>query len=492
MQLYAGNEIITGLGYNGWASHFWPPLYPLLIGLGALLVPGFQAAKAISIIAGVVTLLIAYYFAIELSGSKKVGLLTQLFLSLNPLFFLSTIQAENHMINTLFFVSAIFLLFRAINIEDTNFRTFLYLGFIVGLAGLCRYTSYALVPIVILSIFLFINRRAFALFSAFLIGFITISLPWWTYNVTINGSPFYTWQYMNIGSHVFPNRAEWWWDAQANFDGVVDIIAAYPLLYIKNFMGNVFNSGILIVVTSGILAPFIIPAIFDSFLSIKFKNFLILFGGYAVFVLLVSQAFVFDQVFLSWVVIFTPLIIVFLVKYTAKSQEKYELIKKYHLGTVFVILLCIGGLTVTSWKIVRYVSTDDFDGGQLVRESEVTQALIEYDSDIEKKYVMSVHPARAYYSGSNWLMSPLYYEGSIHGFVQYENTHRRIKEYAPKFPSRSDISSLKADYLIYDIALKRHLPLFSFLLEKQSEETPANFNLIFWSPEVVVYEIVWE
>ena len=150
-------------------------------------------------------------------------------------------------------------------------------------------------------------------------------------------------------------------------------------------MGNVFNSGILIVVTSGILAPFIIPAIFDSFLSIKFKNFLILFGGYAVFVLLVSQAFVFDQVFLSWVVIFTPLIIVFLVKYTAKSQEKYELIKKYHLGTVFVILLCIGGLTVTSWKIVRYVSTDDFDGGQLVRESEVTQALIEYDSDIEKK-----------------------------------------------------------------------------------------------------------
>ena len=127
MQFFAGKEIVTGFGYNGWTSHFWPPLYSLLIGLGALLMPGFQAAKAISIIASVATLLIAYHFAFELSGNKKVGLLTQLFLFLNPLFIVSAMQAENHMIDTLFFVSATFLLLRAINIGNTNFKQFLYL-----------------------------------------------------------------------------------------------------------------------------------------------------------------------------------------------------------------------------------------------------------------------------------------------------------------------------------------------------------------------------
>ena len=36
MQFFAGREILTGFGYNGWTSHFWPPLYSLLIGIGSL------------------------------------------------------------------------------------------------------------------------------------------------------------------------------------------------------------------------------------------------------------------------------------------------------------------------------------------------------------------------------------------------------------------------------------------------------------------------
>lgn len=341
MQYFAGTEILRGFGYNGWTSHFWPPLYPFLIGLISLLLPGFQAAKIISIIAGTVTMIIAYCLAIELSGSKKVGFLAQVFLFLNPLFLKSTLQAENHMIDTMFFVMAIFFLLRITNMEDTNIRQILSLGIITGLAGLSRYTSYALVPIIVVSIILFLGKRRFSLCATFLIGFVAISLPWWIYNTATNGSPFHTWQYLNIGSHVFPDRFEWWWDAQSDFNGIADIAITYPIPYIKNFVSNVFGSGKILVYNLGILAPFLIPAIFDSFISIKFKKFFILFGQLVVFVSLVSQAFVFNQVFLSWVVIFTVLCIMFLLKYIALSEEKYGFIKEYHLETIIVILLAL-------------------------------------------------------------------------------------------------------------------------------------------------------
>jgi hypothetical protein len=493
MQYFAGKEIMTGFGYNGWTSHFWPPLYALLIGFGSLFVSGFQVAKTVSIISGVVVLFITYHFAFELTGSKKIGLLTQLFLFINPLFFRSTLQAENHMLDTMFFVSALFLLLKIIKNENINAIQFLYLGIITGFACLSRYTSYPLVPIIVISIFIFIERRRiFKIFTVFSVGFIMISLPWWAYNTVINGFPLHTWQYLNIGYGVYPNGFEWLWDAQSNFGGITDIIITYPILYIKNFVENIFSSSILIVKEAGILLPFIYPAIFDSFISINYKSWLILFGEFFFFVLLVSQAYVFEEVFLSWIVVFTVLSVMFLVRYITISQKKYKFIEKYHLGTVVIIFLFISGLTITSWQISSYISGDDFDGGQLAGNSEVTLALIEHDPEINKKYLMSENPARAYYAGSNWLMFPEYYEGTISELVEYKNIHKRIREYAPKYPSYTEISSLKADYLIYDDWQRRFIPQFSFLLEKNSNEVPTNFNLIYWSSEVAVYEIIWQ
>lgn len=491
MQFFAGREILSSSGYNGWTSHFWPPLYSLLIGVGNLFISGFEAAKLVSIIAGILLLYVAYEFAVELFNEKKVGLLTQLFLVLNPLYLLSSLQAENHMLDSLFFVSGLLLLLKSL--REPTIRNFLATGLICGFAGLSRYTSYALIPIAVIVPFLFLDfKKAITAAAAILIGFALVSSPWWYYNTIMNGSPFYTWQYMNIGAAIAPKVGgkEWWWSAQSNFNGILDIFSAMPFAYFRNFVHNVISSSKLLVMSAGVLAPLTLPAIFESFISMKPKSLLTLLGLLIVFVTLVSQAFVFDQVFLSWAVITTVLSVMFLLKFTTLCQQRYPSLERYRFLILVIIFLSTAGLALTSYRTVSYINNKS-DGGQLADNDAVTRALREYDPNIENKYVMAIHPARAYYAGAKYLMIPLYYEGTIQGLVSYKGLSERVKAYAPKYPSTVASSDLRADYLIYDISVQQYLPQFSFLFAPGSDEIPENFKLVHRSDQAVVYRIIW-
>lgn len=176
MQCFAGREILGGSGYIGWTSHFWPPLYSLLIGIGEEFAPGFEAAKSISMISGVILLFVAYIVSIELTGERRIGLLTQLFLALNPLYFISSFQAENHMLDSMFFITALLFLLKFLR-NPTTFNSFVT-GILCAFAGLSRYTSYALIPISFLAPFVFLRpRKAIPSVFSMAIGFMIVSSP---------------------------------------------------------------------------------------------------------------------------------------------------------------------------------------------------------------------------------------------------------------------------------------------------------------------------
>lgn len=488
MQYFAGKEILSGSGYIGWTSHFWPPLYSLLLGIGSLFISGFAAAKLVSIVSGVLLLYVSYKFALELTGQKKIGLLTQLFLILNPLYFKMSLYAENNMLDSLFFVSAILFLLRSIK-EPTNRKLFVT-GLLCGLAGLSRYTSYPLVPIAVITLFLFLDfKKAFRLCLAFGVGFTIVSLPWWWYNTITNGLPFYTWQYMNIGAAVAPKYTEWWWSLQSKFNNIIQIFSAMPLAYLKNFASNLFASSQLLIIYTGVLAPFTLPAIFDSFISLNLKQLVILWGLLISFVALVSQAFVFDKVFLSWYVILTVLSILFLLKFLALCQERYQILRKYRFDILVIAVLLIAGLSITSYKAISFLR-DQSNYGELADNNLVIKALKKYDPNINTKYLMSIHPASAYHTGAKYLMIPLFYEGELEGLVSYEGLSERVKTHAPKYPANVPNSNLKADYLIYDVSVQRFLPQFSYLLDPTSNKIPQNFKVIYRSSQVVVYKIM--
>ncbi|MBU8920413.1 MAG: glycosyltransferase family 39 protein [Bacteroidales bacterium] len=490
MQYFAGKELLSGEGYTGWPSHFWPPLYSLLTGLFSLVLSGFQAAKTVSILAGVLSLYFAYRFALELSGSEKIGLLTQAFLFLNPIFFLSAIQAENHMLDTMFFICSLFLLMKILRGDGASIRQFVILGIIIGLAALSRYTSYSLVPVVILTTLIIFRMRALRYVLAFSAGFIVISLPWWVYNAYVNGSPFHTWQYLNIGSRLFPDRNVWWWSKQAEFNGIMEIVLKFPSVYLKNIFKNLLLSNIVILDCVGILTPLMLPAVFDSFLTMRMRVWAPLFGVFLTFTALVCQAFVFEQVYLSWSIVLTVLCVMFLAKYVALSGQKYGFINKYNIGKILIVVLFLGAAFITSRRLMNYLRSDEYDSGQLADVSAISQVLREHDQEISTKYIMATHPSRAYYAGSFYLMAPLYYEGSLEDLVRYEGLSGKVREYAPRYPLSTESSGIEADYLVYDTALKAVLPQFAFLLEKDSKDVPANFILLYLSKEAAVYEIL--
>jgi hypothetical protein len=489
MQLLAGKEIFSGSGYRGWASHFWPPLYSVLAGLGSLVMPGFVAAKLVSLISGIILFHISFYFALEITKGKTIAVLTQVFLMINPTFLISTIQAENHMLDSLFFVSAIWFLLRSIKTPNPGllFAT----GLLCGLAGLTRYTSYVLVPasiIALIALFSFKNGLRYCLYL--LAGFIVASSPWWIYNSIVHGSALHTWQYMNIGFAVVPDadQDKWWWQTQGSYSSISDIMKRMPAAYIRNFAANVLLSVHFIGVATGVLIAFVWPSVFVSFLKLRPAYLLSILLSAGFFIALAGQAFVFDQVFLSWGVVFTILSLWFILDWAGSLSARFALLSKYNFRRIFLVVLVIGGLVLTTVETTKYLNNTT-DGGQLSDHRFLTEALQRHDSNIHNKTIMALHPARAYAAGSKFMMIPRYFEGSLAELVTYGTLNERVLEYAPKFPTPRNNSSIRADYLVFDRHIERRLPQFSFIFDPSSKNIPPNFQVVYRSQDVVAFEI---
>jgi hypothetical protein len=501
MQYFAGKEILSGAGYQGWTSHFWPPLFSFLIGLGSKFMDGFQAGKLISVISGSILLYIAYQLAMELSGHKEIGLWAQVFVALSPIYFHESLQAHNHMLDALFAVTCIYLYIKSV--REPRPWTMVIAGIVCGLAGLSRFQSYALLALPLLS-YLFLHNfvTATKLAIAFWLGFALVSFPWFYYNTVINGSPLYNWEHLNVCSAVIPGLSYGsfsslqWCRSQANLNGLFDILAEYPLDYIRNFVHNIGASAKLLVRYGGVLAPFVIPAIFDSFLFTKFRIWIILFGELSLFILLVSQASVLPWFLLSWIVLITIISTIFLLKYLTSVQHKFSLLEKFQFRKLSLALLIMAGSVLVTFQLISYVHQQNSIAA-LADLEQVTRALKEYDPHLESKTIMAINPARAYYAGSKFLMTPAYSEGSLDSLVSYGGLSDRVRTYAPKYPSSMPISDMKADYFVYTRPLYNYIeeedsPDLAYLLDPASDQIPENFRLVYNSVDVAVYEIIWK
>jgi 4-amino-4-deoxy-L-arabinose transferase-like glycosyltransferase len=493
MHYFSGIDIFRGNGYNGWASHFWPPLYPVLLGLLAQVRPGFEVSRLISVVAAALLLLVVYQFVYRLAVNRLVACLAQLLVVTNFMFLQLSVQVENHMLDTLFYLLAILLLLRYL--EKGNGYQFFLTGLVCGLAGLSRYTSYSLLPAFMLTVFCFYPfRRAAGYAGCILLGFVLVSCPWWWVNYLRNGSPFATWQYMNIGLGVFSNsetRWSWSWSAINQFNSVWEIFLQAPGKYIVNFLYNVVKSFALIVyrgqVTGALCAAAILLYLARNYSSnllvLRTRRVLPLLIAFACYLLLVCQAFVFSEVFFSWLLLLiiygtvagTRLLPVF---YQFRSAPKRTL-------KIIILLAVCFDLTYASWQLRVYLHNDR----GIEDNAQIMAVLKQHDHNLGEKLLMCYHPGRAYHLGSEFLMLPLYYNGDLNGLVTYKGLSCKAKEQAPRFPCNIDANNVKANYLVYDPVAATCLPQFSFLMQPGDPRIPRNFQLIYLSADAAVYKI---
>ncbi|MBZ5634681.1 MAG: glycosyltransferase family 39 protein [Acidobacteriia bacterium] len=500
MEYFSGKELISGGGYHGWASHFYPPLFSLLMGLGGLLGSGFLAGKVISILSASLLLLIAYELASELSTHEHVGIWTQIYLAFSPLYIQESLQSDNHMLDALLFNSGLLFFLRSIK-EPRAGRLFLA-GAICACAALTRYTSYVLV-LLPLSLVPFHNlKKAATCTASFLAGFAVISSPWWYYNAKYNGSPIHNWNYLNVSVGVFGRDTNslqflWRWAGDQNIRGFKDIIVHHTAAHIHNIVSNIPLSVSLLIGSAGALALLVVPGVLESLFSFKLNQSLATFGVLAASILMVSQAYLNSYYLLSWIVLVVAVSAAFLLGYLRRLEGKFISFHTIHGGGLAMGLVLICGALMCT-RVLREYHNEPASYRSLVDAEEITLALKAHDPKIASKVIMSLDPARAYYAGAKYLATPFEYTGSVDGLVHYKNVSARLRHYAPKYPSDMDESNLRADYLVYTRAHEDRYwelhdpPQFSFLLDPTSGKIPENFQLVYQSANAVVYEVAWE
>ncbi|MCS4174456.1 putative membrane protein [Salinibacter ruber] len=496
LQLWAGRQILQGQEYAGWPSKFWPPLYPLLVGILDVFLEGHTAGKIVSFFSSFLMLIFTYGICKSLGCNEWYAILGQFTLASIPLFMVSSIQVENHMLDSMLYVGSIY--FMISYVENSSKNKIVLAGIFSGLACMTRYTSYSIILSVFLLYILYYtfknnsNKEISGDVLKYALYFSVTSSVWWFFNMIENGSPIYNWNYLNIGAEVYPGGAdEFWWHSQVFVSSTIDIILKYPKEYLSNIYLNIIETANLInnVKLVGVSAFISIPSILYTIIDRRYQG-LILFANVLVYVMVVSQAKVFGPIFLAWSAILTCTYI--------KSAQDYVLssdVINYPISMVILYLIPSVLFVFSINNTMDYVMEDndyiskDKDVGLLTCRKKVTNRLKKFDEEIKNKTIMSVHPARAYYLGSNWMMFPTHYTGSATGLVEYKNLSKKVIEYAPKKPLSTEQHSLRSDYLIFDGKSKDYIPHLSFLSNPKSNKLPPSFSLVMKCKNVYVYDV---
>lgn len=498
MQCLSSIEIFSGQGYHGYSSHFWPPLYPILIGLFTYIFPdGFTAAKFISILSSSSLLLVIYYFLHWLTNKNVLAQLAQLFVAVNPIYLFYSFQAQNMMLDTLFFVSAICLFFVAL--QSTSYKNFFLTGIIAGLAGLTRYTSYAIIPsLVLVLLFYYRPKNSFLSIILLISGFAIASMPWWIINTINSGGPINSLHYLNIGyGMVFqggPEKEKWWWRDQSAYNSTLEIIRASPLAFIKHLLQNLARVFYRLTVYSllafiGCLILFFIQNIYakkSKFIATSNKFFFVISICFLVYAGIISLAFILERLLLNWYVI--VIMVIFISLHTI-SESTFPFRKLKPVVIWGLILFLFANIGASTYWINKYLNYNDGKYG-LGDNERIIQLLKTHDSNLSKKTIMAVHPARAYYLRCQYIMMPRYNEGdNANDLISYKHLDKKVIHYAPHFPSNLDIEHQTPDYFIFDRISTMYLPQFSFLLDEHSDKIPPNFERLLLTHEVAVYKI---
>jgi hypothetical protein len=492
---FSGKELVAGAGYHGWASQFWPPLFPLVVGILARVWTGFFAAKFISIVSGSLLLWVSYDLTADFFHDAHAPLWTQAFLASSPVYLSESLAADNHMLDAFLFNCGLLLFLRSA--RKGRPAGIILAGVVCGLAGLTRYTSYVLLLLPCFFLAALQMRTAWRCSVAFVAGFAAVSLPWWIYNAAYNGSPLHTLEYLNVYAGLFGkdrNSLLILWhlmeDPQLKPSA---IFVANARAYASNLVRNIPEAFRLLFAMAGVLGPLVTPGVLLGALQLETSAAVAVAGVLLASVLTVSQAYVNTYMLLPW----TPLVVMasvtFLLVYLGRLGDRFAGFSAVA-GRAVLGLLLLGNLVLCG-RAVRAYQRELLTDRSLADVTEITRVLRQHDAFIRSKVIMAIDPARAYYAGSKFLATPFDYEGPVRGLVDYRGVSPRLTRYAPKYPSDMDTSGLRADYLIYTRRDESNRwgtydpPQFAFLLDPQSGLIPHDFNLIYRSANAVVYEV---
>lgn len=482
MQFASGSHFWESGIYTGWASHFWPPFQPLLLGLG----DPFDVGRAVSLTSYAAVLAIAYAY-LRLRGIDCLAaLIGTAFIGGNAHVLLMGLQVENHALEAAFVLAA----FLAIAwFRDTgNAAPLVICALLFGLAGLTRYTSYA--PALVVGLLLLFGRpgglKSFLLYS---IVFVSVSLPWWTYNAALNGSPLHSWQYMNIGSSLHEaGPANWWWLGQESFGGLGEVIAAYPKAFFENWLSNLAESLELVFESLGskdeIAGCLLISAVVAAILRKRrgapgpgVREFAISIPVAAGFAALASLAFVFSEALLPASIVMCTSMVAYVLASAPQAR--------------FVIL---GLALLNGWFAIdvakSYVAGEARDNGQLVDNDSVRASLTELAAGPETR-VASIHPTRMLGMEGGWMFPPLAGYDTFCGFLTFD-PGPRVAAYAPRTPVTRDFGP--PDFVVLDPALAGVFSASSINVpaEGRCPGDGPRWQTHTVSEEVSVIEVLWK
>lgn len=493
-QLFAGERILRTGEYTGWGSHFWPPLYSLFLGIGSEFTSGFLAGKLISAAAAVGILYVAFYFADQYFRHDNAGVFAQLLVASTPLFIKNSFIVENHMLDALFVLLSLYYIYTYSQTVETG--RLILAALFGGLASLTRYTSLILGPAsILLIVYIQLDEgskisyklKRISIFSViYTTTFFIVQSPWLYSNFIQNGSPLHTWQYMNVGSAVVPTDF-WWWEKQAEYSSLVEIVYTHPVEYIENYLANFAKSGYYTLRFAGILSVAYLFVLARSLRQMKsyISVLLLSFGfGYAS---LTSQAFVFPALYLHISVLFAILSVGIIIR-----LGELELLQQFSVGAKeIVFLIILVNILIAAPMIGGYIMNDDTDGGQMTEHSEISQSLDQYDENIEDKYVMAVNPALTYYTGSKRIQLPTSYSGSLSDLMCYDSFNGSVKAYAKSMaiPPANESAEMSVDYIVLNPWFKAQYPEYEYLFDHNSNTVPESFEVVYQSDQVVVYDV---
>ncbi len=483
IQLFAGEEIFSGIGYVNQGSNFWPPVFAILIGLLSTFFSGFTAGKIISVIAAAGSVLLTYNIAYRLIKDRHLAMVAQLFVATNAFFVTFAIIVDHHMIDVFCMLLFIDLLTRAYENNKQQNLTFVLLGLLAGICMLIRTADVTLVCITLVSIWFFFKPgRALQHLGLFLVSFALIYGLWGYYTWATKGKAFNSWYslYFVVMLDGATQQARDPMMQALHYKGsVLNLILDNLKVYGSIFYNNVI-SALKITILKAEALVFLLPiAAIRILKSDKLRVWLMLAVLTMGHIALVSLYSVVEEYLLTWSALMTI---------TALHALKDFLQGKY-LKYSMAILLALMVFQVHRTVKVRNHFFERYEP-EVSGAASAVRFLRKHDADIEKKYVMSSHPQFAYYLNSRYIGYPTRYHGcDIAGAASLEGlgaVDRSFLIVRPGGMTAEQLLSLKADYVIYNRGMGISLGKKCDYLKKgfDSEEVSEIYRdheIVIWS-----------
>jgi len=485
LQYYAGKEMLYGQGYKGWASHFWPPLQPLLLALGNPFVIG----KTIAVVSGFIILAGSYGIARVKELSIRESLLVTAVLGSNQTFLFHSSIVENHALEASMSVLGLYFALLFFKKAKSRFKPpiaiLITAALFVGVAGLTRYTAYALALAIALSLLFLMPKikEKFLYTSIFSLVFIGISLVWWVPNYIMNGSPLATWHYVNVGSNIHPGGVqEFWWIHVSNYTGMFEVISDFFKEFVIGFLKNIFNSLKILAtsLTSVNIISLVVTSLGGLYLVItgsttnKLKSNFVGILYLMIYITVCSIA-------LSFTSALFPVICIFILLFFIALSKQLKFFK------ICAIILIGLNLVGSYFAFTNFLDVEASDDGTLHSRVEVTNLLTE-DPLINNKTVVSSHPARAYYANSQWLAFPLAGLDNTCDLINY-SFDKKVKKHNPRIPVLLNVDNPEVNYIIVGETVANLYPFISDDFKFKEDSCSDSLNLILKNSGVSVYEV---